>query len=344
MKSKLFSILFFSVLIFSCRDAEEVGAGNFSEGAFVTCEGNFAGGTGTVTFINEELPEPLQDIFATQNGGAAIGNILQSATIIGDKMYLVVNNANKVVVVDAKTFKFEAEITGFALPRYLIDADNGKAFVSQWGTDGLSGSVAVVNLSTNKIEKTIAGIGSGCERMVKVGSSIWVANSGGFGVDSTIVEIGISVENKLQSIPTPKNPASFVADKFGDIWLVARGEFGAPGSFGLINFVSKSVGYPAVLTKFLGSGIDDLVRNADGDLFFNDAENGEIMVKRASKAIVQTFAKGSFYDLAVSPTGEIWATDAKGFVGEGEVVVFKNDGTKRTSFKTGIIPGGVVFK
>lgn len=350
MKSKLFSFLILSSFFIACKDDKAVGSGNFTEGAFVTCEGAFNGGTGTVTFINEELPEPLQDIFGAQNDGAAIGNILQSATIIDGKMYLVVNNANKVVVVDAKTFKFEAEITGFALPRYLIGVGGGKAFVSQWGADGLTGSVAVVQLSSFKIEKTIFGIGSGCERMIKSGGSVWVANSGGFGTDSTVVEIGISTESKLKTIQTGENPNSFATDGIGNVWVLSKGAYdwatmtGSNGRVGRLDFGLQALIYPDASMAFLHNGTEDLVRNTAGDLFFNDASFGEIKVIRNGGTAVEKFADGYFYDLAVSPTGEIWATDAKDFTQFGEVSVFKNDGTKRIGFNTGIIPGGVVFR
>lgn len=348
MKVKL-SLLFpflalASLATVSCKKDKPACEGNFQNGVFISAEGPFQNGTGTVTFSNDDLADPCQDIFGTLNGGAALGNIVQSMTLIGGKAWLVVNNSNKIVVVDTKTFAFEAEITGFAQPRYLLDLGGGKAAVSQWG-DGFTGSVAIVDLTNRKILKTIEAVGGGCERMLRLSDELWVTNSGGFGNDSTIAVINLTSETKTKSIPTGKNSNSLVKAADGNIWVIGKG---------FIDYFAQIFG-PGELTLLtpagafirsipLSNGAEDLIQNAAGDLFFN--ESGTIQKLPASSSLndSEKFADGYFYEIAVSPTGEIWATDAKDFASPGEVSVFKTDGSVRKKVAAGIIPGCIVFQ
>ena len=202
MKAKQFLFLF-SILIFglffipSCKENDccsqpEI---NYSTGVFVVNEGGF-GSTGTITWHNPQTGETVQDVFGRENDGAALGEFVQSISFYNGRGYIVVNGANKVVVVDAATFQFVDTIGGLALPRFFQRSTGNPnvAFVSQWGADGLSGSLAVVDLNNNMVIKTIP-TGSGPEKMLALNSDVlYVANSGGYGVDSTVTLVSMFVE------------------------------------------------------------------------------------------------------------------------------------------------------
>ncbi len=103
-------------------------------------------------------------------------------------------------------------IEGLELPRFFLPIDNQFAYVSQWGADGISGSLAKVDLLSKKVVKTIA-IGSGPEKMLRVGNTVLVANGGGYGVDSTVVAIGTSDDQIIQRYyASGKNPSSMVLE------------------------------------------------------------------------------------------------------------------------------------
>jgi hypothetical protein len=108
-------------------------------------------------------------------------------------------------------------------------------------------------------------------------------------------------------------------------------------------FSDGTIIYPNGSFKNIPQGADDLVVNIDGDLFFTNPGANQISVVRRNSNTIKKFADGIFYGLA-SKNEEIWATDAKDYSSAGQVVIFTNDGTKRDSFPTGIIPGEIYFK
>ena len=194
MKVKQFSMLFLAGLFWlvSCKkDDMPATTGHYTEGVFVVNEGPF-GGTGAITWHNPETGETVQDVFGQANNGAVLGAFVQSLTLHNGKAYIVVNGANKIVVVDAVTFVLESVIEGFELPRFFFPLDNERALVSQWGADGLTGSIAAIDLTTKQIIST-APAGKGPEKFFKTSAgAVLVANSGGFGTDSTCSIISIS--------------------------------------------------------------------------------------------------------------------------------------------------------
>src|SRR5262245_42940358 len=115
--------LFFSVLLFflSCKDDDNccsTPTHDYSKGIFVVNEGPF-GGTGTITWHNPATGETVQNVFEKENGSATLGQFVQSLSFCNGKGYIVVNGANKVVVVNAATFEFLDTIGGLELPRFF---------------------------------------------------------------------------------------------------------------------------------------------------------------------------------------------------------------------------------
>ena len=54
--------------------------------------------------------------------------------------------------------------------------------------------------------------------------------------------------------------------------------------------------------------------------------------------------EGMFYNMAVEPrTGDIYVTDAKNYLMNGQVYRYTNDGLLLSSFTAGIIPSAMLF-
>jgi len=171
-----------SMSILGCKKDEtspSLTPGAYDAGVFITNEGQFGNGTGSVSFYNRTSGVVTNMVFETANDGATLGNIVQSMEIYNSKGYIMVNNANKVVVVNGSDFKFVTSITA-TLPRYFLGIDNGKAYVSEWGTGGVNGAIKVINLANNTVSSSI-GTGKGAEKMVKSGNYVYVSCQGGFG-------------------------------------------------------------------------------------------------------------------------------------------------------------------
>ncbi|MFN0213416.1 MAG: DUF5074 domain-containing protein [Saprospiraceae bacterium] len=307
----------------------------YTKGIFVVNEGPW-GGTGTISWHNPDTGETQDSLYEKANNGAVLGQFVQSLTFVGDKAYIVVGSANRVVVVDAQTFKFLNTIEGLELPRYFLPITSELAYVSQWGNDGLSGSLAKINLMTNTVE-TVVPVGHGPEKMLFANGRVYVANSGGYGSDSTIVSFdpyNAVVLNKFEV--DGLNPAS-VAININGLFALCKGNYDPlnPAGAWLSDFIPTTFGLA------VAPGSDDLVTSPNGtELYF--VGGGALWVYKNNS--LQKIADQAAYGLALDPTRNLlYCADAKDFTGLGEVVVYKTDGTKTGSFRAGIAPGEVVI-
>lgn len=342
MKAKLFPALFLVswFWLFSCKKDEPAsGAGNYTEGVFIVNEGPFAG-TGTITWHNPNTGETVQDVFGKANNGAALGQFVQSMTLHDGKAYIVVNGANKIVVVDAVTFQFLDTIGGFALPRFFFPTGNDEAFVSQWGADGLTGSIEWVNLTTNKIVASTP-VGKGPEKIFRNSNrTIFVANSGGFGVDTTFTILPTSTANHYPV--AGKNPACIGEIGTGpgsDMFVLCKGDYLAANPVGFLDHLEDSSVFNNDHAVPLFS--DDLVSAPDrNSLYFT---GGGAIYEVTATGFRKLFDQAA-YGLGCDPvTGYLYCADAKDFNSSGEVVIYKPSGEKTGSFPVGIAPGEVVF-
>ncbi|MCC7506115.1 MAG: hypothetical protein IT259_12480 [Saprospiraceae bacterium] len=315
--------------------------GKYSTGIFVVNEGPF-GGSGSISWYDPASGEVVSDVFARENNGALLGQFVQSLTFHNDKAYIVVNGANKIYVVDAETFKFENTIEGLSLPRFFLPLDDQTALVSQWGADGLTGSVAKIDLNTNTIIQTIP-TGAGPDKMLRLPDGlVYVANSGGFGVDSTISVLnpadGIEISRILVG---GKNPGSLA------LYILPGGQV-LPYAHCRASFLDSSPkgwvgpldGTPGFETAPYG---DDLVAGPNRQSLFFSA--GGSIWKVVYPAAPEKWIDQAAYGLACDPdNGNLYCADARDFSSAGEVVIFNAAGDRISAFTAGVAPGEIVIK
>lgn len=347
MKVKLFSLSLIVVLftISACGEKElccDNPQPDYPKGIFVVNEGPF-GGTGTISWHNPNTGETQDSLFEKANNGAVLGQFVQSLTFFNEKAYIVVNGANRVVVVDAKTFQYLDTIGGLALPRFFLPLDNNTAYISQWGFDGLTGSVVKVNLNTNQIEKTIP-TGHGPEKMVRVNDRVYIANSGGYGKDSTLTEILLSNDApQILALPAGTNPSSLVWNNYqssAKLYYLCKGHYLDLVQKGwLDNLSSTGQGLEAPVYS------DDLVLDDfSGEMYFIGAGNVYKVANSGSSPILTIIFSQNAYGLGYDADQNLlYCADAKDFSSPGEVHVYRTDGTKIGSFRTGVGPGEVVI-
>ncbi len=332
------------IAVQSCKkDEPSAGEGHYSSGVFVVNEGPF-GGSGSISWHNPETGETVQDVFAKANGGAVLGEFVQSLTLYDGKGYIVVNGANKVYVVDALTFRFIDTIGGLALPRYLLPLNNDLALISQWGADGLTGSVAKVDLRTLNIVQNIP-TGKGPDKMIRQADGLVVVpNSGGFGVDSTVSFLNLGSTAELDRLTVPgKNPGALAVPKFANgplgpyTFVLCKGSFIDPSPAGWVGAVASAAGIGYSIPAYG----DDLAVSPDGQaLYF--AAGGKIYTLGAG-GLSALFDQPA-YGLACAPgSGNLYCADARDFNSAGEVVIYQPNGTRVGSFPAGIAPGEIVF-
>ena len=280
------------------------------------------------------------NIFQEANDGEELGNIVHSMTIHNDLAYIVVNNANKIIIANATTFEKVDEITDLELPRYFLPINADKAFVSQWGADGVTGSIKVIDLMTNKVSNTI-DTRPGPEAMIKIDDFVYATNSGGFTADSVVTKIDITSETVVKMIEVGQGPDYIVTDNNGDLWVLGHGNYlnGANGA------LSKLSNDNLVLSMEATIGAADLNINNEGNLLYFGM-NGMTYKHDISETSLNTFPFISryFYGFGIdSQTEDIMALDAKDFLQNGQMFIYDSDGTALDSMETGLAPGGFWF-
>jgi len=318
---------------------------SYLNGVFVINEGPFQNGTGTVDFYHRGRDEVYRDIYQSANDNILLGNIAQSMTKQDFNGYVVVNNSNKVVVTNLRDFTAETSIEGFELPRYMKTSGTDKAYVSQWGADGINGSIKILDLTSNSITNTIEA-GQGPERMEIQNSKLYVTQSGGFGKDSTVYVIDMDTDVVENTIEVGDNPNSIVTDGTGAIWVLGGGYFDwmepANSTDGFLAKIENGV---VVNTIPLSNGAQDLVSNFEGSKLYFSMDGKVYEQDVLSDTFDNTvFIDQSFYSLDIDPaTGNIWGGDAGDFASDGTVSIFSPEGNLIRTFDCGIIPGNFTF-
>lgn len=220
MKWRLLSIVL-SIGFYSCvKDKPEVQSiGNISISAthkvYITNEGNFMYNNASVTFYNPDNHQVVQDIFKSQNPTQTLGDVCQSINKIGNEYYLVVNNSNKIVIVDADNFKYKQSIMGFTSPRYMLAVSFNKAYV----TDLYANKIAIVNLPSKSISGYINCSGW-TEKMLLYYGKVFVSNL----YKQYLYVIDALNDVIIDSILVGKYVSGLVLDKNDNLWVLSSGD------------------------------------------------------------------------------------------------------------------------
>ena len=346
-------LLSVSTLVFvSCTkdddSTEKPTPGAFENGIFISNEGPFQTGSGTISFYNRTTNSVVQTIFENVNN-FPLGNIVQSIEIFENRAFIVVNNSSKVEIVEANTFLSLGVINGFTSPRYFCEISSEKAYFTDWANN-----VAVVNIVDNTIVKTIP-TGKGPEKMLKTGDKVYVLNQGGWGIDSTITVMDYQVDTVLTTITVAPKPNGIVLDKNGKIWVICSGNGwnGVPGP-------DDSEGHLICIDPANNTIIQDIVFNSvekhpekltintAGDKLYYNYPDGiyEFDISNNSLNTSAFIPRGSiFYSLGFDPVDSyIYASDPVDYQQDGWVHRYNaSTGIAIDSFKVGVIPGDFCF-
>lgn len=338
-----------AVFLSSCSDDNDGPAeplGDYENGYFVTNEGPFQNGSGTITFVGDD-GSISQNIYKTVNG-EDLGNIVNSMYLTEDKGYIVVNNSNKVVVVNRFTMEKEAVISGenIANPRHFIAAE-GKGFISNWGDPFVTDDdyIAVINLASNTVIETIP-VGEGPEKMLISNSKLFVCLKGGYGSNNEVLVIDANNNTVEENIVVGDVPNSIIFDNNGYIRVLCQGNLAWTGieSEGSLYKIDPN----SYDTTSLDFALEDHPEHLNADvsaLYYN--LNGKVYQIGTDAAELPTDAvsglDGFYYAMDVQ-NGELYATDAMDFASEGQLKVFNiSAGSLLETITTGIVPGQVVF-
>lgn len=232
---KIPALLIIAMLFLSCEKEENKPSGPAGEslkGVFVLNEGSFMGANAGVSFFSDDGSLSSTDIYSQVNS-LPLGDVALTMTMDAGSAYIVVNNSQKVEIVNRNTFRKTGTINGFTSPRYFLKINNNTGYVSDWSDN----NIKIVDLVSNTITGTIPA-GNGPEQMVEVHGTVFVCNIGGFSTDSTITIINPSTHTVDTTITVGTNPANIQVDKDDNIWVLCGGSYGADWTPGTADDIS----------------------------------------------------------------------------------------------------------
>ena len=219
-KLKFYTLILLTVLsvsFSSCDDDDNKPKGQFEQGVLVVNEGNFQDANGTISHISPD-GTVTQDLFGTVNNGLALGDVVQSMSIEGEFAYIVVNNSNKMEVVNANTFEAEYTLNNVLLPRYFTALD-GKGYLTEWVSFSEPGRVAIIDLQNHVVTESIT-TDFGAENIIAHQGKLYVSNNFTNTV-SVIDPVGKAV---IKTIEVGNSPGEFLVDKQNMLWVICAGD------------------------------------------------------------------------------------------------------------------------
>ena len=340
-------------LLFSCEIDSQSPIGvdsgtpskDYQNGFFVINEGNFDWGKATLTFIHQngiDEGRVENNIFERVNN-EPLGNVGQSMTIHNGKGYIVVNNSQKIEVVNPTTLEKIATITNLHSPRYFIGINDSKAYVSTIYRD----LIYVVDLQTNRIAREIR-TSDWTEKMAKLGNYIWVTSHDA----GKVWVIDTRNDEIVHTITTPAGDKWVVADEAQNrIWILAAGSDTEnakliTSSLSEIRRTESRIFDEEEKPKFLSVYNNNLYWISDNNLY-------QLSSFQTDSRLPQTpFIEGLgtvntlIYNAVISPkNGRLLFADALDYQQEGYIFEYDLQ-TKREveRYKVGIIPNDICFK
>lgn len=331
MKKILFLAL--SSLIFaSCSKSDdpfeqEAPKYNYSNGILFVNEGSFQGNDASIGFSNFDYNNVKADIY--NNDERALGDVAQSIGFDVDKAYIVVNNSNKIEVVNRYSFENIATITeNLNNPRYTAFA-GGKLYVTNMG----SSSVSIYNIKDYSFVKEIP-LGSLVENIVSQNNKIYVQKAA-FGNGNTIAVIDSKSDEVVKNIVLNDNVQGLVANT-GFVYAISSIETRS-------NFYKINATDDTIITEFTSTKIPDArnLRIDNNVLYYTSKTNIYSWSTTATEVdvtpVVKIKGSGGYefmYAFAVI-NNQFLVSNAGDFVKPSTVEVYNLAGKKVNTFKAG---------
>ncbi len=303
---------------------------------FVSNEGQFQVGNASLTLYDPESMTAQENAFEATNG-TILGDIFQSITFHQALAYLVINNSNKVEVIDPLSLESRGTITGLTSPRYLLPLGDGRAYLS----DLYAGAISIIDLEAQSVAGQITTPGAWTEQLVASQGVVFTTCY----QRPYLYVINPRSDQISDSIAIQARGLYVQEDANGHLWVSAGASIShdEPGALFEIDPVSR-----AVLHRFdfpAGEGPGELAFNVGRDTLLYLAGDLYALPIQASDLPDEPFIQaeaGSFYGIGVDVnTGEIYLTDPIDFVQRGEVLRFTANGSPVDTFRAGVGPGAV---
>ncbi len=314
----------------------------------VACEGSLGNGNSALTVASATSDSAAEDAYAAANG-AGLGDIFQSITPVGDRLFLCINNSDQILVVGRQDLRLQGRMS-VSKPRYIVPVSATKAYVSRL----FSNQVAVIDLQTLQVTGSVTMPCKNSEGMTFAGNRLYVCTRD--TACRKLYALDPATDAVADSLPVGAAPQEVLADAAGRLWVLAGNDPQGVAA----TWTCLDPGTKAVVRQFsFGNGIDAIrpAFNKTADTLYwiqvaydgSTARNGVYRMSTAATALPATAfvaaqALQYFWAVGVDPrTGLVYIGDPKGFTQRGVALVYNPQGALVRSFKTGVGPGHFYF-
>ena len=299
-------------------------------------EGNFGWGNASITAYGPNNLQTVQGAYFGAND-LPLGDVCQSGIRWANRYLVVVNNSNKIVLLDTNTLEQVVEVPALGSPRYVLPTHGGKAYVS----DLYANELGLLDISKGEFVFTIT-VPGWVEEMEYVNGFLY----GTCPQNDQIIQLDTASNEVIDSISIPAGPSSLVKDRNGMLWALSSGFSGANARITMVDPAANAV----IKTFEFGAGEQpvQLKINGEGDVLYYMLGAGVYKMpiestSLSAAALISGYGQ-TLYGLSINPaTEEIYVMDAKDFIQPGEAYRFTRNGELIDSIECGIIPQAIVF-
>jgi DNA-binding beta-propeller fold protein YncE len=334
-------------LLFACENGgDERPLGKYDSGILLMNEGAFGANDGEVFHFDPTSGTLTQNIFELENSRPFAG-LLEDMVLEDDRLYLVANTG-KVEVVNPGTFKSIGAVVGdLDQPRSLATARE-KLFISDYGPYDPSfrtpdSYVAVVSGVLGGSVKKKIEVSNKPEDLYVFGKYVFVAGS----EEGKIEIIDADSETLVKTLEVTGQPVQFFEQR-GDLWVYSYDSqkvyFQSINPTNLTKKEFREIPI-ANATSRIAFGEDDRIYllTSSGWPDYND---GIAVLSLFDSTLIPNWKTGSgFYGIGFDKERrEIYVANAKGFQGNGEITVYRKDGSVVKTMEVGRGPSGFLVR
>lgn len=346
----IFFLSFVLVFLISCKKEEQptpetpISAGRK---VYISNEGALQYGNASISVYNIDKDSVYNNLY-TQVNQKPLGDVAMAIYADETQLYIIVNNSNKVVVLDKWTFKEKGSVSVFQ-PRNLAFYAPKKAYVSSM----YQAKVSVVDFESFQVSKEISvDFARGTEGLVYHNNAMYVCNWD--TACNYIYKINTNTHEIVDRIPVSGySPQNVMVDQMGMIWVLSGNyQFNQPSVLTQLSYtgeIFRTIPLPSHLDVLKPSmdpfgeviyviGID-YTTNTSG-IYKYECSNNSF----PTQPFITSEPMQFFFTVAIDPkTFHIYVADSKGFNQLGDVHIYQLDGTYLKSFSCGIAPSFFAF-
>ena len=331
----------------SCIKEEPIPQVTFDKKVLIINQGNYSEQSASISLFDENTMQITNRIYETANG-ISIGATIVSGVVSPDKeAYLVCNNPDKIVIIEASTGKLKSTITvGLASPRNVIITDT-YLFVTNWDYDHIVNAtgwwefnksyVSVYDIRTKTLIKKIL-VGTDAEGIALYGNRLFVAVKEGVKV-LDVSDANMPSVSTIRATGFTGGAKHLAFDNSLKLWASFPDK-------GLVQIDPVSLAVTGTVEVPVDGMDGFIVPNRTGQKIYTyftkfnanyQAEEASIYaVDAATKTYTKFFAGTYFYGVGASPsTGNIFTAEVS-FTSNSLLKVVGTDGVLKTSASAGI--------